>query len=129
MGEPEHARTPEVGSVDVESNVTASLRKENARSKGDDGVGGGGGESADFVPSFVARALLAVDDNDGLNGLSSKAYDEALAEHGYNEVIVKEKPVWLQFLSRYFGIVPLFITVAAVVSAAVETQCKQNTSE
>ena len=76
--------------------------------------------SSGGVSSSVASQLLAEGEP---VGLSTKEYEAALAKHGYNEVIVKEQPVYLQILSRYLGIVPLFITTTAVLSAAIESGC------
>ena len=80
------------------------------------------------LPEFVQDTLKATaSDNEGAGiedlGLSDSEYETALEEHGYNEVVVKEKPVWMQIASRYLGIVPLFITTTAVLSAAIESSC------
>ena len=61
-------------------------------------------------------------------GLSTKEYNEALELHGYNEVKVKDDPLWWQLVSRYLGIVPLFITTTAALSAAIETECADEDS-
>jgi len=73
--------------------------------------------------SAIASQLLAEGEP---HGLSTKTYEATLAQHGYNEVIVKEQPVYLQILSRYLGIVPLFIPTTAVLSAAIESGCNQD---
>mmetsp|Transcript_17491 Transcript_17491/g.29674 ORF Transcript_17491/g.29674 Transcript_17491/m.29674 type:complete len:99 (+) Transcript_17491:88-384(+) len=57
------------------------------------------------------------------HGLTSKQVEEARAEYGFNEVAVKEPPLLLQILSRYLGIVPLFMTTTAVLSAAIFSNC------
>ena len=57
------------------------------------------------------------------HGLSSKEVHEARIEHGFNEVTVEEQPLLLQILSRYLGIVPLFMTTTAVLSAAIVSNC------
>jgi hypothetical protein len=59
-------------------------------------------------------------------GLTNQGATDALAKHGYNEVVVKEQPVILQIMSRYLGIVPLFMTTTAVLSAAVFSECSDN---
>jgi len=56
-------------------------------------------------------------------GLTTVEAQKSLEEHGYNEVVVKEQPVLLQILSRYLGIVPLFMTTTAVLSAAIFSTC------
>jgi hypothetical protein len=61
-----------------------------------------------------------------LNGLSSQEHEASLAKFGYNEVVVKEAPIYLQILSRYLGIVPLFVTLTAVLSVAIVSRCSDN---
>jgi len=78
-------------------------------------------DEAAMMPSFVVRAL----EENELTGLSSKEYVAALEEYGYNEVVVEEEPIWMQILSRYLGVVPLFIITTAVLSAAIETTCTE----
>lgn len=77
------------------------------------------------IPGFVLQALASGKE---VQGLTSEQYISALEKHGYNEVIVKEQPVWWQLVSRYLGIVPLFIATAAVLSAAIETTCPRDTA-
>ena len=59
-------------------------------------------------------------------GLTDQEAQDSLDKHGYNEVLVKEQPVILQILSRYLGIVPLFIATTAVLSAAIFSDCTQD---
>ena len=59
-------------------------------------------------------------------GLTAKEAEDSLAEHGFNEVVVKEQPILLQILSRYLGIVPLFIATTAVLSAAIFSDCAED---
>jgi hypothetical protein len=59
-------------------------------------------------------------------GLTSDEAAQALATHGYNEVVIKEQPIILQILSRYLGIVPLFMTTTAVLSAAIFSDCSDD---
>jgi hypothetical protein len=61
-----------------------------------------------------------------LKGLSLAEAEASLAKFGYNEVVVKETPIILQILSRYLGIVPLFVTLTAVLSAAIFSKCPDN---
>ncbi len=61
-----------------------------------------------------------------LKGLSLAEAEASLAKFGYNEVVVKETPIILQILSRYLGIVPLFVTLTAVLSAAIFSSCPEN---
>ena len=61
-----------------------------------------------------------------LQGLSVAQYEAALATFGYNEVVVKEAPILLQILSRYLGIVPLFVTLTAVLSVAIFSTCNDD---
>lgn len=53
----------------------------------------------------------------------SKQYEEALARYGYNEVKMDEQPWYLVLLSKYLGIVPLFIMITAALSAAIVSNC------
>lgn len=73
------------------------------------------------LPAFVTTIL-----NSGTEalGLSSVQYEAALGQHGYNEVVTTEKPVWQQIASRFLGIVPLFISTTALLSAAIESECE-----
>jgi hypothetical protein len=59
-------------------------------------------------------------------GLTGDEAAQALAKHGYNEVVIKEQPIILQILSRYLGIVPLFMTTTAVLSAAIFSDCSDD---
>ena len=59
-------------------------------------------------------------------GLTDQEAQEALEKYGYNEVIVEEQPIILQILSRYLGIVPLFIATTAVLSAAIFSDCSED---
>ena len=59
-------------------------------------------------------------------GLTEKEAADAFAKFGPNEVVVKEQPIILQILSRYLGIVPLFMTTAAVLSAAIFSGCSED---
>jgi hypothetical protein len=61
-----------------------------------------------------------------LKGLSLAEHEASLAKFGYNEVVVKEAPILLQILSRYLGIVPLFVTLTAVLSVAIFSNCTDN---
>jgi hypothetical protein len=61
-----------------------------------------------------------------LKGLSLEQAEASLAKFGYNEVVVKEAPILLQILSRYLGIVPLFVTLTAVLSVAIFSNCTDN---
>jgi hypothetical protein len=61
-----------------------------------------------------------------LKGLSLAEAEASLAKFGYNEVVIKEAPIILQILSRYLGIVPLFVTLTAVLSAAILSTCTDN---
>jgi hypothetical protein len=73
----------------------------------------------------TSTKLLAILD-DELVGLTEKEAAAALEKHGYNEVVVKERPVILQILSRYLGIVPLFMATTAVLSAAIFSDCSDD---
>jgi hypothetical protein len=64
-------------------------------------------------------------DFEAAEGLTTEADQKRLAEHGPNEVKIVEKPVWWQIASRFLGLVPLFITTTAVLSAAIESQCSE----
>jgi hypothetical protein len=61
-----------------------------------------------------------------LHGLSLAQAEASLAKFGYNEVVVKEAPILLQILSRYLGIVPLFVTSTAVLSVAIISNCTED---
>jgi magnesium-transporting ATPase (P-type) len=74
-------------------------------------------------PEQEDSAVKALLDRASPDGLSTKEYEAAIEEHGFNEVVVKEPPIWLQILSKFLGIVPLFITLTAVLSAAIESTC------
>ena len=71
--------------------------------------------------SAAAPAVLPAEHH--ATGLTTVEAQKSLEEHGYNEVVVKEQPVLLQILSRYLGIVPLFMTTTAVLSAAIFSTC------
>ena len=71
----------------------------------------------DEVPAFVLEQIR--------NPCGLSDYEKRLAEFGYNEVKVKEKPVWMQIASRFLGIVPLFITTTAILSAAIKSNCDE----
>lgn len=73
------------------------------------------------IASMAAEQLLS----DEPEGLTTKEYEQSLAQHGYNEVVTKEPLVILQLLSRYLGIVPLFIMTTAALSAAIESDCTE----
>jgi len=70
-----------------------------------------------------ANGAPAVLPSEHATGLTTVEAQKSLEEHGYNEVVVKEQPVLLQILSRYLGIVPLFMTTTAVLSAAIFSTC------
>jgi hypothetical protein len=71
------------------------------------------------LPAYLLQDFEAAE------GLTTEAYQKRLAEHGPNEVKIVEKPVWWQIASRFLGLVPLFITTTAVLSAAIESQCSE----
>jgi hypothetical protein len=76
--------------------------------------------------SESVRAQVAVAMGGELKGLSLAEHEAALAKFGYNEVVIKEAPILLQILSRYLGIVPLFVTLTAVLSVAIFSNCNDD---
>ena len=71
----------------------------------------------------VADSIQAMIESKEPRGLTGPEAEKALAKHGHNEVVVKESPILLQILSRYLGMVPLFVTLTAVLSAAIFSKC------
>lgn len=80
---------------------------------------------SDRQVSDSVKAMLA-GSAEHFEGLSTDALDAARQKYGFNEVVVKEQPVYLQILSRYLGIVPLFMLTTAILSAAIFTDCTEN---
>ncbi|CAB9501796.1 Plasma membrane ATPase 2 (Fragment) [Seminavis robusta] len=75
--------------------------------------------------SVLSSKLIGMDGSNPV-GLTDEEAQESLAKHGFNEVVINEQPIILQILSRYLGIVPLFITTTAVLSAAIWSDCTQD---
>ena len=72
------------------------------------------------VSSAAAAQLMAEGEPEGL---TTAEYETELTKHGYNEVKTKEPSIFVQLLSRYVGIVPLFIATTATLSAAIDSEC------
>ncbi|GMI29748.1 hypothetical protein TeGR_g14678 [Tetraparma gracilis] len=58
-----------------------------------------------------------------LVGLTTAEAEASHAEHGFNEVVIPERPLWLNLLLRYLGILPIFMTTTAILNAAVISPC------
>jgi len=56
-------------------------------------------------------------------GLSGAEVAERRARCGYNEVVAEAVPEWRVLLGKYFGLVPLCMLLAAVVSVISESSC------
>lgn len=87
---------------------------------------GGASKRLSGTVSESVRAQVEAAMGGELKGLSLAEHEASLAKFGYNEVVVKEAPIYLQILSRYLGIVPLFVTLTAVLSAAIVSNCSDN---
>lgn len=54
--------------------------------------------------------------NSSVNGLSSKEAQHRIEKFGFNELEEKGKSAWMQFLTYFWGTIPLMIIAAAVLS-------------
>ena len=78
-------------------------------------------EEKEEPASASVRDFLKTNQDD--YGLTTAEMEAARGKYGFNEVVVEEQPLVLQILSRYLGIVPLFMTTTAVLSAAIFSDC------
>ena len=74
------------------------------------------------VDDFTASVLSKIEISE-YEGLSNAEVEAMRSKYGFDEVVIKEPPVHIQILSRYLGIVPLFITLTAILSDAIFTDC------
>jgi H+-transporting ATPase len=56
-------------------------------------------------------------------GLLPTEYLQNLARYGYNEVVFVKVPEWRKIVNRYLSLVPMIMTITAILSVAVKTEC------